>query len=135
MAPRITPLIPLALDKPRHLRLTKVAIFEAERAMCRLWGKQVNILMIFSEGGLLTLNDLSILLHQGLLHEDPTLTLAEVQEMMDFDRLPAIMTAVLDAWNAATQSADPHAPAGGTTPDGPLSLSPGEPSGLSLVSN
>lgn len=131
--PKLTPPIPLQLDRLRQLRLDKRAIFQAEREMCRVWGKQVNILMIFSEGQMLTLNDLAVLLWQGLLDDDPGLSLADVQDLMDFDRLPSIMTAVLDAWNAATRSADPDA--GGAAPDGPLSASPGSTSGLSLVSN
>jgi len=126
--PRHTPLIPIELDHPRHIRLDMQAIFQAERAMCLLWQKPVNILALFSET--LTLNDMAILLHQGLLHEDPTLTLSDVQDLMTFDKLSAIMTAIFDAWNAATQSAT--ADEGGDTQAGPLSF-PGVPSGATPV--
>lgn len=125
-APRLTPLVPLTLDRPRTLRLDMRAIFQAERALCVLWGRQTNILNLFSDLGTLTLNDLAVLLHQALRHEDPTLTLEQTQDLMRFDQLPAIMTALFDAWNAATQPATP--PEEGTVQDGPLA-SPGVSSG------
>jgi hypothetical protein len=126
--PRHTPLIPIDLDHRRHIRLDMQAIFQAELAMCALWNKQVNILALFSEP--LTLNDLAILLHQGLLHEDPNLLITEVQDLMTFDRLSVIMTAIFEAWNAATQPATTDE--GGDTQADPLSF-PGVPSGATPV--
>ena len=126
--PRLTPPIPVDLDCERHLRLDARAIFQAERELCKLWGRQMNILTVIS-GGNLTLNDVSILLWQGLLHEDPSLTLAETQELMVFDKLPAIVTAVFEAWNAATQPVTHTAQTNGDT--SPFAPSPGDPSGPS----
>ena len=97
--PRLTPPIPLELDHLRHLRLDARGIFQAEREMCKLWGRQMNIVTVIGAGNL-TLNDLSILLWQALLDDDPSLTLAETQELMAFDKLPGILTAVFDEWVA-----------------------------------
>lgn len=124
--PRVTPLIPLTLDRNRALRFDMQSVFQAERDMCKLWGRQVNILTVFGDLGTLTLNDLAILLHRGLLYDDPTLTLEQTQELMTFDQLPTIMTALFEAWNIATQPAVP--PEEDATSDGPLS-SPGVNSG------
>src|SRR5262249_18373175 len=126
MTPRLTPPIVLELDRPRTLRLTLGAIFQAEREMCRLWGRQQNILTIFSDVASMTLNDLSILLWAALKHEDPLLTLEATQDLMTFDKLPAIMTAIFEAWNAATMPAVP--PGEEDRQDGPLSF-PGVGSG------
>lgn len=124
--PNLTPPIPIELDRLRHLRFDMRAIFQAERALCTLWGRQINILTLFSDLNSLTLNDLAILLHRGLLYDDPTLTLEQTQDLMTFDQLPAIMTALFEAWNAATQPAVP--PAEDAASDGPLAF-PGVSSG------
>jgi len=102
MTPRLTPLIPIELDRPRHLRLEITDIFQAERDLCLFWQRPVNILNLFADASTLTLNDLAILVRRGLLHEDPLLTLEQVQQLMLFDRLPTIFTALFEAWNAAT---------------------------------
>jgi hypothetical protein len=107
MTPRLTPLIPIDLDKRRHLRLELTDVFLAEYDMCQFWHRQVNILDLFTSENRLTLNDLAILVRRGLLHEDPTLTLAQVQQMMTFDRYEQLLPAFFEAWNAATQSAVP----------------------------
>jgi hypothetical protein len=122
--------VPLQLDRLRHLRLTNRAILRAERELSTLWGKRCSLFEILSES--LGVNDLSVILWQGLLHEDPRLTLEYVQEhLMDMRRLSAIMIAVLDAWNAATApAAPPDVPQNGEAPVGPFATtSPGSPSG------
>jgi len=105
--PQLTPLIPIELDRPRHLRLEITDVFLAERDMCEFWRRQVNILELFTGNNRLTLNDLAILVRRGLLHEDPGLTLEQVQRLMTFDRYEQLLPAFFQAWNAATQSAVP----------------------------
>lgn len=127
----LTPGVPLQLDRPRYVRLDKRAIFRAEQDLCRLWARQVNILSLFADTNTLTLNDLAVLLHRGLLGDDPTLTLEQVQDLMDFNRLPAIFEALFAAWNAATMPAEAQE---ASDEAGPLSF-PGVNSGPSLVGN
>lgn len=105
--PNLTAPVPLMLDRERWLRFDNRALFTVERELCRLWGRQVSLLTLFANLDALTLNDVAVLLWQGLRQEDPTLTLEQTQDLMDFDKLPAILAAVLDAWNATTQPAVP----------------------------
>jgi hypothetical protein len=42
----VVPLIPITLDKPRHLRLDNRALFHAEVELSRIWNKKQNILSI-----------------------------------------------------------------------------------------
>jgi hypothetical protein len=132
--PSVVPLIPITLDRPRHLRLDNRAIFQAERELSRLWEKRCSLFNVLATD--LGLNDLSVILWQALLHEDARLTLAIVQnELMDMAKLPEIIDAVLQAWNAATAPAVPDASVNGEAslmdplPDG----STGSPSGRSAV--
>src|SRR6476660_118145 len=101
--PSVIPLIPITLDKPRHLRMTNRAIFQSEIELTKLWNRKVNILSVLVNADqTLTLNDIAIFLWQALLYEDPTLTLPEVQDMIDVTKLDVIVTAILQAWNVAT---------------------------------
>jgi hypothetical protein len=110
--PSLVPLIPITLDRPRQLRLDNRAIFQAERELSRLWEKRCSLFNVLAND--LGLNDLSVILWQALLHEDPRLTLADVQnELMDMAKLPEIIDAVLQAWNAATTPAITGASANG----------------------
>jgi hypothetical protein len=130
--PSLVDPVPLTLDRPRHLYLGNEALFTAERELSRLWGEHISLFTVLS--GTMGINDLSVLLHQALLHEDPTLTLSQVQALMDFSKMSEIIFAVLAAWNLATAPAEPAAAQGDS--DSPLaSTSPGAPSGLLAVSN
>jgi hypothetical protein len=71
-----------------------------------------------------------VLVWVGLQPEDPLLTLEQTQDLMTFDRLPQIFTALFEAWNAATQSAVPSEEASDEA--GPLSF-PGVNSGATPV--
>jgi len=128
--PRLTPPIVLTLDRERTLWLDLRAIFQAERDLCRLWGAPKNILTVLANSDGLTLNDLAVLLHRGLLEDDPGLTLEETQDLMTFDKLPAITTAIFAAWNAATMPAVPDTEE--DRQNGPLQF-PGVPSGATDV--
>jgi|SRR5262252_5858349 len=113
--PRVTPEVPIILDRPRHLRLDNRAIFSAEKELSALWGKKVSLFTVLGSGEL-GLNDLSVLLWQGLRHEDPGLTLERVQDLMDMSDLPGLIEKVLASWNAATTPAEPRQ----ETPDAPF---------------
>lgn len=132
--PSIVPLIPIDLDRRRHLRLNNAAIFQAEIELSKLWGKKVSLFQTLGTSETLGFNDLSVVLWQALVHEDPRLTLAQTQEVMDLGKLPQIIEAILAAWNAATAPAVPEtAPNGeGTADPFPAGL-PGTSSGATAV--
>jgi hypothetical protein len=115
------PLIPIMLDKPRHLRLDNRALFRCERELSTLWNCKTSLLTVFIDLANLSLNDLAIMLWVGLLHEDPTLTLEQTQDLMELSKLPDILGAILKAWNAATLPAEIQTVGKGE--DGPLALS------------
>jgi hypothetical protein len=132
--PSVVPLIPITLDRPRHLRLSNAAIFQAEIELSKLWGKRCSLFNVLASD--LGLNDLSVILWQALLHEDARLTLAIVQnELMDMAKLSEIIDAVLQAWNGATTPALPVTATNGEVIEtDPLPHgSPGTTSGLSAV--
>ena len=77
--PSLVPSVPLVLDRERHLRLDNAALFRAERELSKLWSRKVSVLQTLIDPETLGLNDLSILLWCGLLHEDADLSLSQVQ--------------------------------------------------------
>ena len=128
MEQSIVPLVPLLLDKPRHLRLDIAALCNAERDLCEFWGKDLSVYAALLKSPP-SLNDMSILVLHGLRHEDPTLSLPEVRGMLNHSTIGEIFQAITDAWTKATQAAEPGAAEVG--PADPLSTSStGASSGL-----
>ena len=131
MEQSIVPLVPLLLDKPRHLRLDIAALCNAERDLCEFWGKDLSVYAALLKSPP-SLNDMSILVLHGLRHEDPTLSLPEVG-MLNHSTIGEIFQAVTDAWTKATRAAEPRAE-GDAAPADPLSTpSTGDSSGLTPV--
>ena len=127
----IVPLVPLALDKPRHLRLDIAALCQAERDLSDFWGKKTSVYACLLEVPI-SVNDLSIIVLHGLRHEDPTLSLPEVKGMLNHSTIPVVFQAVTDAWTKATRAAEPRAAE--VDPADPLSTSStGASSGLTGV--
>jgi hypothetical protein len=98
----IAPMIPLTLDKPRNLRLTNRALMAAELRLGELYkDRRVAIMDVVAQavkGGGIATTTLVVLLHQGLLHEDPTLTEDQVADMTGgLLDMPALATAVFAA--------------------------------------
>lgn len=130
--PSLVPPIPVQLDRERHLRLDNAALFRAERELSRVWQRKVSVLQTLIDPETLGLNDLSILLWCGLLHEDHDLSLSQVQDAMTVQHFATYLDAIYQAWNLAT------APAEGAPqePDGPFpSASLGNSTGASRVSS
>lgn len=78
--------VPVTLDKVRHLRYT---LGTRKRLLQEIGGEEA-------------LNDLTgdkmaILLLYGLKHEDPDLTLEQVEEMVDLENLPVVVEAFAKA--------------------------------------
>lgn len=90
MATPNTKLIPIVLDRQRHLLLNLNAYCIAEEIT------GVNYIQKTASGDL-SMRDLRALLYAGLLHEDPKLTLSQVGEMVGADDFGAVGDAVLAA--------------------------------------
>lgn len=136
------PSIPLDFMGHRTLRFTRQAIFQAEITLSRLWGKEMtffqailSIARVFTDGdwGGLSLNNVVALLHCGLLHESPSLTLDEVQEALpihDQQALLLLASKILEAWQAQSPQGQEMPEGEGKEPD-PLDGLPGSSSGVS----
>ena len=104
----IVPLIPLRLDRERHLRLDARAMRNAEIDLGVLWGKDMSIYAALTNVPL-RINDIGVLLYWALKHEDPRLTQDEVWALMDHAPIADIMSALTDAWTWAARAANPVA--------------------------
>ena len=75
-------MIPIQLDKPRHILLDMRAIYRVELELAKLYGeKRVSLPKIFKQGDL-SMTELLHLLWGGLLHEEPTLTVDRVAALL-----------------------------------------------------
>ena len=133
MEQSIVPLIPIQLDKLRHLRLDIAALCHAERDLSDFWGKKMSVYACLIDVPI-GINDLSILVLHGLRHEDPTLSLGEVKGMLNHSTIPVVYQAITDAWTKATRSADERDSAANDV-DPPRLASTGERSGPTAVSS
>lgn len=143
----IIPLIPIDLDKRRHLRFDFDSVSATEQALTRFWGREytffeainrINDAALSADDGKISLVNLSILVWQGCRHEDAALTLAQVQAAMphvgNLMGLVPLIDAILQAWQAGNPSRSVPTDAEVETEANPLDGSTGLPSGLSLVS-
>lgn len=136
----LVPLIDVMLDKPRHLLFTRRAVKQIEIALSRAWGKEQTFysamrdlatMLTIGDPAYLSFTTLSIVLWQGLLDEDPTLTLTEVEDAipyMDLGALVQLAGKVLEAWQAVSPPPPPVSEEAPATAD-PLDASPGASSG------
>lgn len=130
--PRITPGIPLVLDRERLLYMDIGYLKLAELELCQVYGKKISLFQVIGGGEGLGLNDIHILLWAALLDDDPSLTLLRVQDLMDLNRIADYTTAIFAAWNAAWPTPDPQEEAS-TDPLAPTST--GDDSGVPPASN
>lgn len=105
--PRLTPGIPLMLDRERVLYMDIGYLMLAELELGRLYGKKVSLLRVIGGEEGLGLNDIHVLLWAALLDDDPSLTLLRVQDMMDLSHIADYTTAIFAAWNAAWPTPQP----------------------------
>lgn len=138
--------IPVTLDKPRSLYYDKRAVKQAERALAREWGadctfysvlRDLTRLALEGDPAYLCFSKLSIVLWQGLCHEDATLTLEQVEDalpLLDVSALAGYAGLVLAAWMRMSPAvtADPTQEAAQETD--PLAASPGPSFGGSNAS-
>jgi hypothetical protein len=128
----VVPLIPITLDKERHLRFDARAMAGAEYALSEFWGKSMSIYAALTEIPL-RINDIAIMLYYALRHEDPRLTPDAVWALMDQAPIADIMGALTDAWTWASRAANPVT--GDPEADPPLSASTGRGSGPMAAPN
>lgn len=119
--PPLVPLIPVELDRPRHLLFSRRAVKQIEIALSRAWGKEQTFysamrdlatMLTIGDPAYLSFTTLSIVLWQGLVDEDPTLTLAQTEDAipyMDLSALVQLAGKVLEAWQAVSPPQPPVA--------------------------
>jgi hypothetical protein len=133
MAPTLDPSVPIMLDRLRHIRLGTKALRRAELVLSDVRKREISILRVMFNPDGLGLNEMLVLLWCGLAHEDPTLTLEEVEDLVTGDKILLSLEAVYAAWNRHTASAQPSTE---EASNGPLATpSPGSDSGASPVSS
>jgi len=130
----IVPLVPIKLDRLRHLRLDISAMCQAEMDMGALWGKEMSIYGALLENPI-RLNNLCIIVLHGLRHADPTLSLPEVKGMLNHANIADVIGAVTEAWTKANQLAEPDREGDATPADPPGTVSTGADSGPLPASN
>ena len=128
----VVPLIPITLDKVRHLRFDARAMAGAERALGEFWGTSLSIYAALTNIPL-RVNDIAIMLLYALRHEDPRLTQEEVFRLMDCVPIADIMTALTEAWTWAARAANPVA--GDPDADPPTAALTGHGSGPMAAPN
>jgi hypothetical protein len=126
----IVPLIPVELDKTRHLLFRKrdvrhaEVVFEQELGKPRTFFTALMQLMEVLRSGdptALSTNNITVLYWLGLRHEDPTLTLDDVEDLLPLNtpgELIALVVKLFEAWQA--QSPPPAAEAEVASPEPPL---------------
>lgn len=75
-------MIPILLDKPRHILLNMQAVYRFEQELAKVYGeKRVSLPKIMRSGDL-SMTELLHLIWAGLLHEEPTLTIEKVSALI-----------------------------------------------------
>jgi hypothetical protein len=122
------------LDKRRMLRFTMGSLRRAEKRLNEIRGSDVSIFQILSEEnkGKLGPDEIIVLFHHGLAHEDPTLTEDNVADMIDVRELDILGARLAEALGGAVTTKQPSPEANG---DHPLARSPGSSSGPSGASS
>ncbi len=144
--PRVIPLVDITLDRPRHLLFNRLAVKLIEVELTRIWGREYTFYQALRlSAEMLQDNDLSklsfintaVLLWAGCLHEDPTLTLAQVEDALPYadpSLLIPYIGPILQAWQAASPTPPAQEMNGEVADRDPLGASPGSSSGALSVS-
>jgi hypothetical protein len=144
--PDLIPMTPIDLDRPRQLYFDHRAVRQSEIELTRRWGQprtfysaMLGLVSAVATGmvGDLSLTDLTVLLWQGLMRDDPALTFETVEAALPYYTPVALgpyVVTLLEAWTAVSPPAQPQMPTEGeaAAPD-PLDGSTGNASGPLLV--
>jgi len=141
--PSIVALVPVALDTPRQLLFTRAAVKAIELRLTQIWGRdytffeavrRLSEMLLENDLSKLSFVNISVLLWQGCVHEDPALTLTQVEESLPYadpTGLIPYVGLILQAWS----NASPQAGVGAVTAEAeaidtdPLGVSTGASSG------
>lgn len=112
--PSIVRQIDVTLDRPRHLLFRKRDIRQAEVVFEQELGKPrtfftalMQLMEVLQQGDVagLSTNNITVLYWLGLRHEDPTLTLEDVEDLLPLSvpaELIPLVTKLFEAWQAQT---------------------------------
>lgn len=104
---------PIKLDKVRHIKFTI-------KGLKLIAKKSGSVVKAFNDMQLMNkefdvegMDHLVLLLHAGLIHEDPTLTIENVENFLTMGNMTTIFTAIIRAFNGSM----PEPAEGGSTDD------------------
>ena len=125
--------VEVVLDKKRHLRFTMGALRRSQKRIQEIRGETISIFQLLSPQNQEKLgpDEIVVLFHQGLRHEDAELTEEQVEDMIDVRQLDALAEKLAEALGGEKDAKEK----GGGAATGPLSSSPGATSGPSGASS
>lgn len=140
--PRIIELIPVMLDKTRHLLFDRPAVKLIELELTHIWGREYTFYQALrlcaemlqdNDLGKLSFVNVSVLLWAGCLYEDQALTRAMVEDALPYtdpSLLIPYVGLILRAWQAASPPVEINPDVMSEAIDtNPLDGSTGRPSG------
>jgi hypothetical protein len=139
--PSIVAFVPVELDKPRQLLFTRTAVKNIELRLTQIWGRdytffegvrRLSEMLLDNDLSKLSYINISVMLHQGCLHEDPALTLTQVEEALPYadpTGLIPYVGLILQAWSNASPQVVVDAVTAEATDSDPLGGSTGASSG------
>jgi hypothetical protein len=122
-SPSLIAPVEVVLDRPRVLRFTRGAVRQVELDLTRLWGRdytfyeairRLSEMLLDNDLSKLSYLNIATLLWRGCQHEDPGVTLEQIEEGLPYadpSGLIPYVGLILQAWNNAT----PTAPASGVS--------------------
>ena len=104
---------PIKLDKLRHIKFT----IKGLKLIAKKSGSMVkafnDMQLMNKEFDIEGMDHLVLLLHAGLIHEDPTLTIDNVENLLTMNNMTIIFTSIMKAFNGSM----PEPAEGGSTDD------------------
>ena len=92
----------IKLDKIRHIKYTVKGL----KIIAKKFGSVVkafnDMQKMNQEFDVQTMDNITLLLHAGLVHEDPKLTIDDVENMLTMVNIPIAFTKIIVAFNGST---------------------------------
>ena len=101
--------VEIQLDKPRRLKFTMGALRRAQTRLRAIRGDKISIFELFSPKNKeqLSPDEIVVLFHQGLRHDDPNLTEEMVEEMIDARQLDELAEKLAEAMGGTVEKTKP----------------------------
>jgi len=93
---------PIQLDKLRHIKYTIKGLKLIAKKFGSVAKAFESMKTINKEFDIETMDNLTLLLHAGLIHEDAKLTVDDVENILTIDNMPATFYAIIKAFNGST---------------------------------